>query len=168
VTVLPDIISRRTVVLFCGSAAGQVSARQRAYYANKGNQFWQALHEVGLTVKELKPRHYHQVMRYGLGLTDLAKRVAGMDHRVNDSDLDRSRLFRLVRRYRPLIIAFNGKRSAELFVGRKLNYGLVPSKAVHGARMFVLPSTSGAARRHWDIRHWKRLSKWKRRYRKSR
>ena len=69
----------RLDVIICGSAAGRVSARARAYYAGPGNKFWRTLHEVGLTNRVLRPRDYALVLTYGIGLTDMNKRQSGSD-----------------------------------------------------------------------------------------
>ena len=43
---LPDILQPNLKVVFCGTAAGDASAKKRAYYAGPGNRFWKTLHEV--------------------------------------------------------------------------------------------------------------------------
>ena len=49
IDVLPDVLQDDLVVVFCGTAASTVSAREGAYYANASNAFWRALHETGMT-----------------------------------------------------------------------------------------------------------------------
>lgn len=45
-----------------------------------------------------------------------------------------------------------------LAIGDKVSYG--PQHTTHaGVRVFVLPSTSGVARRHWDIAYWHELAR---------
>lgn len=50
--VLPDVIDHDLSVVFCGTAAGNESARRRAYYAGPGNAFWPTLFKVGLTPRQ--------------------------------------------------------------------------------------------------------------------
>jgi double-stranded uracil-DNA glycosylase len=42
-------------------------------------------------------------------------------------------------------------------LGRPVDYGAQPERLV-GAELFVLPSTSGAARGFWDEKHWLELA----------
>ncbi len=75
--VLPDVLAPGLRIVFCGTAVGSASARRRAYYAGPGNSFWPTLFTVGLTPRQLRPEEYATVIEYGLGLTDLAKSIAG-------------------------------------------------------------------------------------------
>ena len=155
--VLPDILESNLKVVFCGTAAGNKSAQVGAYYAGAGNAFWSTLAQIGLTPRELDPSEFRTLPRYGIGLTDLAKSVHGSDRRVRASDLD-TRSFRLkIERFNPRIVAFNGKRAARAFFGRDLQYGL-QAESIGKSAVFVLPSTSGAARAFWNQSHWKALS----------
>ena len=71
---------------------------------------------------------------------------------------DVDRLLALLERNRPGWIAFNGKNSAQGAFGHPVGYG-PQEERLAGARAFVLPSTSGAARRYWDVSHWGRLAR---------
>ena len=69
-------------IVFCGTAAGNVSAARGAYYAHPQNRFWSALHAIGLTPRQLRPDEYPELAQWGLGLTDIAKHVSGMDREL--------------------------------------------------------------------------------------
>ena len=56
--VLPDLIKPGLKIVFCGTAAGNVSAARGAYYAHPQNRFWSALHAFGLTPRKLEPEEY--------------------------------------------------------------------------------------------------------------
>jgi TDG/mug DNA glycosylase family protein len=155
--ILPDILRAGLDVVFCGTAAGAASARRGAYYAGPGNAFWPTLYRVGLTPRILAPAEFRQVVRYGLGLTDMAKTVSGNDHDLPPDSFDPGRLERAIRRHRPRILAFTSKRAAVAFLGQPVGYGLQQC-AVGPTRIFVLPSPSGAARRHWDESQWRMLA----------
>ena len=77
--VLPDVLRPGLKVVFCGTAAGTVSAARGWYYAHPQNKFWRALHAIGLTPRLLPPAEFAELPRYGVGLTDIAKHVSGMD-----------------------------------------------------------------------------------------
>ena len=157
-TVLPDVLASDLDIVFCGTAAGNVSALSGAYYAGPGNVFWSTLFDVGLTPRLLQPKEYREIISFGLGFTDLAKSVAGVDSQLSKDHFDRQRLREVILRYKPKIIAFTSKRAASEFLDRPVGYGLQPER-VGASALFVLPSPSGAARGWWDVRHWQELAR---------
>jgi TDG/mug DNA glycosylase family protein len=80
--VLPDVLPSGLTIVFCGTAAGTVSAARGAYYAHPQNKFWRVLHAVGLTPRLVRPDEYGELPEWGLGLTDIAKHVSGMDRQL--------------------------------------------------------------------------------------
>jgi TDG/mug DNA glycosylase family protein len=80
--VLPDLLKPGLRIVFCGTAAGNVSAARGAYYAHPQNRFWAALHAFGLTPRKLRPEDYAELSQWGLGLTDIAKHVSGVDREL--------------------------------------------------------------------------------------
>lgn len=157
-SILPDVLCAGLDIVFCGTAAGAESARRGAYYAGPGNAFWPTLFRVGLTPRVLAPEEFRTVSRYGLGLTDMAKNVSGNDHELPKGSFDPARLARAIRRHRPGFLAFTSKRAATAFLGRPVAYGL-QGITIGSTRIFVLPSPSGAARRHWDPSQWQALAR---------
>jgi len=157
-SVLPDVLAPGLGIVFCGSAVGAVSAHRRAYYAGPGNAFWRTLSEVGLTPDQLRPEEYAGIAKYGLGLTDLAKTIAGSDRVLSDEHFDRNGLRRKVLQYQPRILAFTSKRAAEEFIKHPVNYGLM-SETIGNTALFVLPSPSGAARGYWKPEYWHELAR---------
>lgn len=157
-SVLPDILAPDLAVVFCGTAAGEASARRRAYYAGPGNAFWPTLFKVGLTPRRFEPGEYPEVVRHGLGLTDIVKTASGADSVLPAHLFDRARLHEVIREYAPRVLAFTGKRAAEAFLGHRVDYGL-QERTVEQTRLFVLPSPSGAARRYWSEAPWRDLAR---------
>lgn len=157
-SVLPDVLAPGLAVVFCGTAASTASALRHAYYAGPGNAFWQTLAEVGLTPRRVEPADYRCITGFGLGLTDLAQTVAGADRVLLDAHFDRGELRAKVLEYRPGLLAFTSKRAAQEFLRRPVRYGLLQAK-IGGTLLFVLPSPSGAARRHWDVKPWRELAR---------
>ncbi|HHW27512.1 MAG TPA: mismatch-specific DNA-glycosylase [Firmicutes bacterium] len=155
--VLPDLLSPGLKVVFCGTAVGNRSTAVRAYYAGRGNQFWAVLHRIGLTPRVLEPSEYSKLLEYGIGLTDLAKNDFGNDEDLSKDSFDVQGLRRKLQVFAPRAVAFNGKRGAEIFLGRSVEYGR-QSESVGTTAIFVLPSTSGAARGYWDERYWLELA----------
>ena len=154
---LPDVLAPGLRVIFCGTAAGSTSAAAGAYYANPGNSFWVTLHRIGLTPQVLRPDQFRTLLEHGIGLTDLVKVQAGTDDRIAYAGKDVAGLRAKIERYQPRALAFNGKRAAQEFFGAARPYGRQP-EVIGATLVFVLPSTSGAARGHWDEAHWRELA----------
>ncbi len=156
--VLPDLLKPGLTVVFCGTAAGSKSAKVGAYYAGPGNQFWGVLHRIGLTPRRLVPQEFRELLNFGMGLTDLWKETSGSDSEVAVTEPDVQSLSSRVLKYSPHVLAFNGKSSAEAFLGHSTSYGRQPER-IGRTEVFVLPSTSGAARAYWDESYWHELAK---------
>jgi TDG/mug DNA glycosylase family protein len=155
--VLPDILVPGLRVVFCGTAAGTASAKAKAYYAGPGNSFWATLHAVGLTPRQLKPAEAPRLPEYGIGLTDICKILHGSDAEVGTVEFDVDRLRARIAEVEPAILAFNGKNAARGALEEPGGYG-PQEERIGGAEVWVLPSTSGAARGFWDLSPWQRLS----------
>ena len=157
--ILDDVLEPGLKVVFCGSAVGAVSARRGAYYAGPGNQFWSVLFRAGFTDRQLAPEEFRTVVKFGIGLTDINKTESGSDRSLTRLASDTTGLRRKLARYAPQVLAFNGKRSALAYFAptRKLPYGL-QAETIGPTQIFILPSTSGAARGFWDERHWHDLA----------
>jgi TDG/mug DNA glycosylase family protein len=149
-SVLPDVLAPGLRIVFCGTAVSLTSAQLGAYYARPGNKFWATLFKVGLTPRQLRPEEYATITRYGLGLTDLAKSVAGADSTLAAHHFDSRALRVKIEQYRPRILAFTSKRAAKEYLGRAVHYGLLP-ETIGSTRLFVLTSTSGMAGKSWSI-----------------
>jgi TDG/mug DNA glycosylase family protein len=155
--VLRDVLGPGLQVVFCGTAPGTASARARAYYAGPGNSFWKALHLTGMTPVELAPADFRRLPDYGIGLTDICKVLYGSDEEVGTAEFDVSGLQGRIAEAGPVRLAFNGKNAARGALERAVGFGPQPEQ-IGGAEVWVLPSTSGAARRYWDLGPWQELA----------
>ena len=158
---VPDVLAHDLDVVFCGTALGRASAQAKAYYANPGNFFWKALFHVGLTPRLMKPAEYPSVPDYGIGLTDLCKTAYGQDAELPEDAFDFDALRGKIEHYAPRFLAFTSKTGAAGMLGHhhtlSLPYGEQPER-IGGARVWVLPSPSGQARRFWSIHPWQALA----------
>ena len=161
--VLADVLADGLDVVCCGSAAGTASAKAGAYYAGPGNRFWPMLYESGLTPRLLAPHEFLTVLQYGVGLTDLSKFQSGADSALDAGGDDAGALAAKITRVAPRALAFNGKRAASVFLARKITACGLQPEALGATAIFVLPSTSGAARRWWDATPWMALGDYLRR-----
>lgn len=161
---LPDLLAPNLRVIFVGTAAGKRSAELGHYYAGRGNRFWRTLHEIGLTPSQFAPEEDGDLLALGIGLTDISKLGAGMDHQIASHEFDPAQFVANVRRYRPRAIAFTSKKAASIWLGkgatRAIPYGRQLERPVEFPEVFVLPSPSGAARSYWDIAPWQTLANW--------
>jgi double-stranded uracil-DNA glycosylase len=157
VEILPDVLVPNLRLVFCGTAAGRISAATKSYYAHPQNQFWRTLAAVGLTPRQLQPHEYRELLHAGIGLTDLAKHHAGMDADIPATGFDRERFVAVIRHYQPQIVAFTSKKAGQFYFGKPVAYGWQTPLLGH-TRLFVVPSPSPAARGSWDIQYWQMLA----------
>ncbi len=156
---LPDVLKPALKIIFCGTAVGEKSANVGAYYSGNGNKFWKIIYRVGLTPLLLNPKDYKEVLRYGIGLTDLAKGVSGNDNELIKSSYDTESLKKKVLTYKPRVLCFNGKKAAQVYLSKeKINYGLQDNR-IGTTLVYVAPFTSGSANGYWDETYYFDLAK---------
>ena len=159
--ILPDRLRPGLDLVFCGTAAGRQSALQQAYYAHPQNRFWTTLHMVGLTPRLYAPHEYELLWELGIGLTDIAKHVYGMDHQLPPDALGGAAAAALRRRIRaasPRLLAFTSLNAGRKVMGARAVAGEQPDR-LEQTRGFILPSPSPLAANHWDIAPWRALAK---------
>ena len=158
---LKDVLTYNLEVVFCGTAKGKISAKLGYYYAGPGNKFYTILNQAGFTPRQISPSECFGINKYHIGLTDLVHEECGNDSEIKDSSYDVNGLIKKIIKYKPKFIAFNSKKGASFALGlggvtKKVNYGL-QNKLIGDSKVFVLPSTSGNARRYWDESYWFKL-----------
>src|SRR5208337_3062173 len=147
--IVPDLLRPGLSLVLCGSAPSRASKEAQAYYAHPGNIFWKTLYDVGLTPRQLQPQEYAELVRFGIGLTDLNKSEWGADAKLSHAGFDLASFSEKMQRFRPACIAFDSKFAAGKFFGRRtIRYGLQEDR-LSGIPLFVVPSTSGRARRYF-------------------
>ncbi|CCE10134.1 putative G/U mismatch-specific DNA glycosylase (mug-like) [Bradyrhizobium sp. STM 3843] len=157
---LPDQLAPDLRLVFVGTAASERSAATGHYYAHPGNRFWRTLHATGLTPRLYQPHEFPELMKLGIGFTDLCKHGAGMDHVALQAGVDVDAFTAKMRRYRPRTIAFTSKKAASLFYGRpttRITLGRQPRQD-DVPDIFVLASPSGAASGAWTLAPWLELA----------
>ena len=158
--VLPDLMMPGLTVVFCGTAAGTMSARRGAYYAHPQNKFWPTLFSTGLTPRLFKPEEFPELPQIGLGLTDIAKHAFGMDSELPPGSLGRGAVENLragILRVAPRILAFTSLASGRRVLGSGIAFG-PQTQAIGVTRLWVLPSPSPAAHWNWDESVWRALA----------
>ena len=160
---LKDVLTYNLSVVFCGTAKGKASAEKGFYYAGSGNKFYGILNEIGLTPYKLSPSECYSVNQYGFGLTDLVHSECGNDNEISKDSYEVVLFIKKIEKYKPQFIAFTRKTAASFALGLdgktiELNYGLKKEK-IGTSSIYILPSTSGSARRFWDPKWWFQLKK---------
>ena len=158
--ILPDVLRSGLRIVFCGSAAGNVSAARGAYYAHPQNRFWPTLHSCDLIGRALAPEDFARVLEWDIGLTDIAKNVSGTDSQLPPGSLGPEACAALAAKViaiKPYLLAFTSKRAGGSFCRARVAYGEQPQR-LGPTRLWVLPSPSPLAQTYWDEAWWRRLA----------
>lgn len=148
-------------LVIVGCNPSESSVRAGHYYAGRGNQFWPMLYESGVVPEPFDYPDDRRVIEFGIGLTDLVKRPTKGVEELKREDFAEGRivLAQKLEEFAPRVVAFNGKSTYEQFAQRKCAFGLQKG-LLYGARVFVLPSTSGqnARGRAERLKHFRKLA----------
>jgi TDG/mug DNA glycosylase family protein len=160
--ILPDLLQPGLRIVFCGTAAGTVSAQRGHYYAHPQNKFWPTLHAIGLTPRRLDPSEFRLLPDWGVGLTDIAKSVSGMDKQLPSGSLGREACAALranILKHQPAILAFTSLTAGRRYLRRQAAFG-EQSDRIGATRLWLLPSPSPAANWNWreNERWWRALA----------
>ncbi len=147
---LRDVVAPGLDVLFCGINPSLTSAERGHHFARPGNRFWPALHRAGLTPRQLAPEEDAELLRYGLGVTNVVDRPTRTAAELSTEELRAGALAlaELVGRYRPRVLAVLGITAYRLGFDRpRAGIGLQPER-VGGAVTWVVPNPSGLNAHH--------------------
>jgi TDG/mug DNA glycosylase family protein len=142
---VPDLIGPGLRVLFCGINPSLYSAAVGHHVARPGNRFWPALHAGGFTGRLLRPHEGPELLRLGLGITNVVDRAtASADELAREEYLDGgARLAEKVRAARPAVVAVLGITAYRAAFGRpRAGVGPQPDP-IADALAWVLPNPSG-------------------------
>jgi TDG/mug DNA glycosylase family protein len=144
-TVVPDVLAPGLEAVFCGINPGRASAAAGAAFANPRNDFWRLLHAAGFTPRLLAPHEQGELLRYGFGLTNAARRTTRGSSELRRADFAGSeeRLQAIAGELRPRVIAFVGKAAYEGTYRERPDLGL-QERRLADSLLYVLPSTSPA------------------------
>jgi len=149
-----DVLGPGVRVVFCGINPGRVSAAAGAPFANPRNDFWRLLHAAGFTPHLVQPEEAPELLRYGVGLTNAARRTTkgSGDLRKADFAGAAERLDEIARSLQPVAIGFVGKIAYTGIFGGRVEHGQ-QERTLDETALFVLPSTSPAnAAVQWEER----------------
>jgi mismatch-specific thymine-DNA glycosylase len=159
---LPDQLRPGMKMIIVGCNPGERSARVGHYYAGRGNMFWPLLYDSGIVPELLEYKNDKRLLEFGIGLTDLVKRPTRGVEELERQEFAEGRvlLSQKLQQFAPKVVAFNGKITFEKFSQRACKLGL-QKDPLYGARVFVLPSSSGlnALGSGVKMRYFKQLAK---------
>jgi double-stranded uracil-DNA glycosylase len=142
---LPDVIAPGLKVLFAGINPGLYTAAIGHHFGRPGNRFWPALHASGFTPRLLTPFEEAELLRHGLGITNVVAHATAAAEELTSADFAAGgkALAAKVRRYRPRVLAVLGIGAYRAAFGRpEAALGLQPD-SLEGSAVWVLPNPSG-------------------------
>jgi TDG/mug DNA glycosylase family protein len=143
---IPDVIAPDLAILFCGINPGLYSGAVGHHFARPGNRFWKVLHRAGFTDRELSPFDDRDLLRYGIGVTNLVNRTTAGAADLDHGELRQGarRLERKVRRYRPSFVAFAGMGAYRIAFRRPRAPLGRQTETLGESVIWLLPNPSGA------------------------
>lgn len=142
---IPDVIAPDLRVLFVGINPGLWSGATGFHFARPGNRFWKAIALAGLVDRVLDPSEQDELLRHGMGITNLVPRTTATAAELTPDELREGGrvLTAKVARDRPRTVAFLGISTYRVAFGApKVAIGPQP-EPLAGARVWVLPNPSG-------------------------
>jgi TDG/mug DNA glycosylase family protein len=142
---VPDVLAPGLRVLFCGINPGLWSAAVGHHFARPGNRFWKALHRSGFTPRLLAPDEEAELLRLGLGITNLADRASATAADLTPEELRAGgrRLAAKVHSAQPKVVAVLGVGAYRTaFTRPRVTVGPQPDP-IGDAPAWVLPNPSG-------------------------
>lgn len=145
-----DVLASGLNLVFVGINPGRYSGATGFHFAGPGNRFWPAMHASGFTDRRLKPSEVGLLPLFGCGITNLVARTTARADELTADELraGRRRLERKVRRYRPQWVAFVGLGAYRVAFGKPAATVGPQPDTIAGARVWVLPNTSGLNANH--------------------
>lgn len=146
-----DVIGSGLAVLFVGLNPGRWSAARGHHFAGPANHFWRLLHEAGFTPERLSPDRERELLRHGIGITNVVSRASRGETDLSWEELvaGGATLREKVARFRPRVVALLGlnvyRAYAGLGRGAAVQWGLQERQSVPGVLEFAAanPSSRG-------------------------
>ena len=142
---IPDVVAPGLAVLFCGINPGLWSGALGQHFARPGNRFWPALHRSGFTPRQLRPAEQHELLSYGLGVTNLVPRTTARADELTRAELlaGAARLTGLVEEHAPRWLAVVGVTAYRTGFARPRASVGAQDDRIGDTRIWVLPNPSG-------------------------
>ena len=142
---IPDTIAPDLRVLFVGINPGLYSGATGWHFARPGNRFWPTLHRSGFTPRQLAPDETNELLRLGLGITNIVNRTTATAAELGPAELraGAERLRMTAARFRPQVVAVLGVTAYRAAFDRPMaEVGRQPDP-IGAAELWLLPNPSG-------------------------
>jgi len=145
---LTDIINNDLTVIFCGINPGLKSSDEGHHFSGRSNRFWKVLHQAGFTPYQIEAENDTSILDFGYGLTTAVARATSRADELSKEEFDHSlEIFKTkMNEFQPKYIAFLGKAAYKAFSGKKEIPWGPQDEEFCGAKVWVLPNTSGLNR----------------------
>ena len=145
---LTDIIRKDLTVLFCGINPGLKSSDDGHHFSGRSNRFWKVLHQSGFTPYQIEAENDRSILDFGYGLTTAVERATSRADELLKEEFDASlEVFKAkMNHFQPKYIAFLGKAAYKAFSKKKEILWGEQLEDFCGAKVWVLPNTSGLNR----------------------
>jgi TDG/mug DNA glycosylase family protein len=142
---IADLIAPGLRVLFCGINPGLWSGATGFHFARPGNRFWKVLHAAGFTERVLAPNEGAELLRNGLGITNLVNRTTAAESELRREEFveGAARLRATVERYRPRWLAMVGIGAYRVGFGEPRATVGRQAATLGETGLWVLPNPSG-------------------------
>ncbi|WPB89396.1 G/U mismatch-specific DNA glycosylase [Streptomyces malaysiensis] len=149
---VPDVVADGLRVLFCGINPGLMTAGTGHHFARPGNRFWPTLHASGFTPRQLHPSEQSELVRYGLGITNVVARASARADELSDEEYREGGriLEEKVLRLRPRWLAVAGVTAYRVAFGDKKAKIGPQTRTIGDTRIWALPNPSGL-NAHWTL-----------------
>ncbi|MFD5386180.1 G/U mismatch-specific DNA glycosylase [Stenotrophomonas sp. NPDC087984] len=149
---VPDVVADGLRVLFCGINPGLMTAATGHHFARPGNRFWPTLHASGFTPRQLHPSEQSELVRYGLGITNVVARASARADELSDQEYREGGriLEEKVLRLRPRWLAVAGVTAYRVAFGDKKAKIGPQTRTIGDTRIWALPNPSGL-NAHWTL-----------------
>ncbi len=140
-----DVVAPGLKVLFCGINPGLYSAAVGHHFARPGNRFWPALHLAGFTPRLLDPSEERELLKLGLGVTNLVARASASAGELSAAELAKGgrRLVAKVKRLAPRSLTVLGVAAYRQALGRPHAVVGLQEHRIGQTAIWVLPNPSG-------------------------
>ena len=141
---VPDVIGPNLRVLFCGINPGLYTAAVGHHFARPGNRFWPALHQSGFTKRLLSAFEEHELLKWGLGITNVVPHATTSAAELTKEDFVKGghALAAKVKKYRRIVAILGVGAYRQAFDRPKAIIG-AQTERIHSARVWVIPNPSG-------------------------
>ncbi len=152
---LTDYLQDGLDIVFVGLNPSSYSVRAGHYFANPRNRFWAALNRSGLVSEALSPERDAELLKHGIGFTDVVKRPTPQASGLTTADYRHGapRLRDKLRHYRPRIACFHGMTGYKAYLKYGEGVNEQPElgrqeRCIGSSRVFVVPNPSPANARY--------------------